>query len=103
MNTHQQLCGQGSSNEATAIALSGDENDKVPDVVENSIRKRQFVLKELVDTEQTYVSDLELIVDGYIKAMRDPNFEVPMPDDLKDGKDRMVFGNLEAIYDFHKK
>ncbi|KAI4471045.1 rho guanine exchange factor-related [Holotrichia oblita] len=101
INTHQQLSAQGSSNEATAIALSGDESDKGPDV-DNSVKKRQFVLKELVETEQTYVSDLELIVDGYIKAMRDPDCEIPMPDDLKNGKDRIVFGNIEAIYDFHR-
>lgn len=26
-----------------------------------------------------------------------------MPDDLKGGKERMVFGNIEAIYEWHRE
>ena len=29
--------------------------------------------------------------------------EIPMPEDLREGKDRMIFGNLEMIYEWHKK
>ena len=102
---------QCSSNDGTATALSGDESDKASEsvtdasasTVESQLRKRYFVLKELFDTEQAYVKDLELIVDGYIRAMRDQSSEIAMPEDLKNGKDRMVFGNIEAIYEFHHK
>ena len=53
-----------------------------------------------------YVKDLEQCVE-YIKYMRetkdtdDP--EIAMPEDLKDGKDRMIFGNIEAIFEWHRE
>lgn len=108
---HRELSTQCSSGEATALALSGDESDKpvVEDSTDNSLiiesylRKRQYVLKELVETEEAYVRDLSQIVDGYIKMVRDADCEVPMPEDLKGGKDKMVFGNVEAIYEWHRE
>ncbi|KAF5295457.1 hypothetical protein FQR65_LT10445 [Abscondita terminalis] len=109
-NYHRDLSAQSSSNEATALAFSGDESDKpIEDLVdstkimETQLRKRQFVLRELVDTEEAYVRDLSLIVDGYIATMRDSDCEIPMPEDLKGGKDKMVFGNIEAIYEWHRE
>ena len=108
--THRELSARNSSNEATALPLSGDESDKPSEdnvdggkKIESLLRKRQFVLQELVDTEEAYVRDLSLIVDGYIATMKDPECEITMPDDLKNGKDKMVFGNIEAIYDWHKE
>ncbi|XP_045464356.1 kalirin isoform X2 [Harmonia axyridis] len=102
---------QYSSNEASALAFSGDESDNKP-IEDNSLdnckkidsflRKREFVLKELVDTEEAYVRDLSLIVDGYMKTMKDSECELQMPEDLAEGKHKMVFGNIEAIYDWHK-
>jgi hypothetical protein len=67
------------------------------------IQKRSHIMRELIETERNYVTDLGLIVDGYMACMRDPDCEVPMPKDLKGGKDKIVFGNLEAIYEWHKK
>ena len=77
-----------------------------PEVVAKTIEQRHFRLQELVESEQTYVQDLEQCVE-YIKFMReskeaeDP--EVPMPEDLREGKDRMVFGNIEAIFEWHRE
>ncbi|KAF4519126.1 hypothetical protein B566_EDAN007399 [Ephemera danica] len=31
-----------------------------------------------------------------------PDDEIPMPEDLRAGKDKMVFGNIEAIYEWHR-
>lgn len=39
----------------------------------------------------------------YIAEIRNPNSDIPMPDDLKGGKERMVFGNVEAIYEWHRE
>ncbi|XP_018325506.1 triple functional domain protein isoform X1 [Agrilus planipennis] len=108
--SHRDLSAQSSSSDATAIALSGDdESDKPAEdcvdegkVKENHLRKRQFVLSELVETEEAYVRDLSLIVDGYMTYMRDPNCEIPIPEDLKGGKDKIVFGNIKDIYEWHK-
>lgn len=68
---------------------------------ERELRRRKFVIRELVDTERLYVADLSLIVDGFIQEMRSPTSDVPP--DLKDGKDKIVFGNIEAIYEWHRE
>ncbi|KAG7167736.1 Triple functional domain protein-like 1, partial [Homarus americanus] len=69
---------------------------------QRELHKRQFVIAELVETERLYVRDLADVVEGYITELRNPDSEVKMPEDLKDGKDKMVFGNLEAIYEWHR-
>lgn len=70
---------------------------------ESALQKREYVIRELVETERDYVRDLRLVVEGYIALMRDPECEIPMPEDLRSGKDKMVFGNLEAIYEWHRE
>lgn len=80
-----------------------------PVVIEESdpesiiIAKRQYVIRELVDTERDYVNDLKQIVEGYMTLMRNPENEIPLPEDLRGGKDKMVFGNIEAIYEWHRE
>lgn len=69
----------------------------------SAIAKRQFVIRELVDTERDYVNDLKHIVEGYMALMRNPDCEISLPEDLRGGKDKMVFGNLEAIYEWHRE
>uniref|UniRef100_A0A8C2CAI2 Trio Rho guanine nucleotide exchange factor b n=1 Tax=Cyprinus carpio TaxID=7962 RepID=A0A8C2CAI2_CYPCA len=56
-----------------------------------------YVLLELVETERDYVRDLGAVVEGYISRMK----EEGVPDDMK-GKDKIVFGNIHQIYDWHK-
>uniref|UniRef100_A0A3P8UYW3 Rho guanine nucleotide exchange factor (GEF) 25b n=1 Tax=Cynoglossus semilaevis TaxID=244447 RepID=A0A3P8UYW3_CYNSE len=56
-----------------------------------------YVLTELIETEQLYVEDLGLIVQGYMATMTNQG----VPEDMK-GKDRIVFGNIHQIYDWHK-
>lgn len=78
--------------------LSVSEGDE-----EGALQKREYVIRELVETERDYVRDLQMVVDGYITMMRDPKCDIPMPTDLMGGKDKMVFGNMEAIYEWHKE
>ncbi|XP_071355283.1 triple functional domain protein isoform X4 [Trachinotus anak] len=61
------------------------------------LKKRHYILLELVETERDYVRDLGLVVEGYMSRMR----EEGVPDDMK-GKDKIVFGNIHQIYDWHK-
>ncbi len=78
--------------------LMEEQNEK-----EQAMAKRAYVLKELVDTERDYVNNLGLIVEGYIKALRGETSDVQVPEDLKNGKDKIIFGNIEAVYDWHKE
>ncbi|XP_055319895.1 kalirin isoform X8 [Sitodiplosis mosellana] len=92
-----------STSSAVAGSANGDNDDNLQENdVEVAMRKRMYALKELVHTEEAYVQDLSLIVDGYIREIRDPDSDIPMPDDLKGGKERMVFGNVEAIFEWHR-
>uniref|UniRef100_A0A8C2IWH3 non-specific serine/threonine protein kinase n=1 Tax=Cyprinus carpio TaxID=7962 RepID=A0A8C2IWH3_CYPCA len=56
-----------------------------------------YLLLELIETERDYVRDLSLVVEGYMTRMREDG----VPDDMK-GKDKVVFGNIQQIYDWHK-
>ncbi|XP_028430627.1 rho guanine nucleotide exchange factor 25 isoform X1 [Perca flavescens] len=62
-----------------------------------ALEKSIYVLTELIETERLYVEDLGLIVQGYMGTMANQ----VVPEDLK-GKDRIVFGNIQQIYDWHK-
>ncbi|XP_056294211.1 rho guanine nucleotide exchange factor 25 isoform X2 [Pseudoliparis swirei] len=62
-----------------------------------ALEKSMYVLTELIETERLYVEDLGLIVQGYMCTMVNQG----VPEDLK-GKDRIVFGNIHQIYDWHK-
>lgn len=70
---------------------------------ESILQKREYVIRELVETEQDYVRDLSLVAEGYMRLMRDPECDIPMPEGLRGGKDKIVFGNLEAIYEWHRE
>ncbi len=74
--------------------------------VSRSVEQRGFRLTELLESEKVYVKDLEQCV-AYVGYMRESKGreepEIPMPDDLRNGKDRMVFGNIEAIYEWHRE
>uniref|UniRef100_A0AAR2KZD6 Rho guanine nucleotide exchange factor 25 n=1 Tax=Pygocentrus nattereri TaxID=42514 RepID=A0AAR2KZD6_PYGNA len=57
----------------------------------------RYVLKELIETEKLYVVDLGLIVEGYMATINAKG----VPEDMK-GKDKIVFGNIHQIFDWHK-
>ncbi|XP_051562931.1 rho guanine nucleotide exchange factor 25-like [Myxocyprinus asiaticus] len=62
-----------------------------------ALEKSIYVLTELVETEKLYVEDLRLVVEGYMATMN----SVGVPEYLE-GKDKIVFGNIHQIYDWHK-
>ncbi|XP_028991626.1 kalirin isoform X5 [Betta splendens] len=62
-----------------------------------AMRGRMFVLNELIQTEKDYVKDLGIVVEGFMRKIE----EKGIPDDMK-GKDKIVFGNIHQIYDWHR-
>ncbi|KAG6452489.1 hypothetical protein O3G_MSEX007649 [Manduca sexta] len=88
---------------ASGRASEGYEDvQPAPKSTEEILKNRGFVLRELVDTEEIYVSDLSLICEGYMRHMQNPNADPPLPEGLRDRRHRMIFGNLEAIYEWHR-
>ncbi|OWA50992.1 Triple functional domain protein [Hypsibius exemplaris] len=76
---------------------TNEENSMSPDPIVRATTMRDYVLRELVDTERDYVKDLGLIIDGYLTYMHDN----AMPDDMN-GREKLIFGNIQQIYMFHR-
>jgi len=75
--------------------LSEEESNR-----EKYKKKREYVITELIETERDYVRDLGLIVEGYMQMIQ--SGEKLMPEDMV-GKDRIVFGNIHQIFDWHRE
>ncbi|XP_057701126.1 rho guanine nucleotide exchange factor 25 isoform X1 [Corythoichthys intestinalis] len=74
-----------------SVAVDSEEERNI------AFEKSLYVLTELIETERLYVEDLGLIVQGYMATMTNQG----VPEDLK-GKERIVFGNIQQIHDWHK-
>ncbi|CAG4984376.1 unnamed protein product [Parnassius apollo] len=101
----EQHGGAGACSGASGGTNGGEDEEPVtpgPDSAEAILKKREYVLRELVDTEEIYVSDLRLVCDGYMRHMADPSADPPLPEGLRDRRHRMIFGNIEAIYEWHR-
>ncbi|KAH8386158.1 hypothetical protein KR200_001683 [Drosophila serrata] len=78
-----------------------ESHSAVPDKAA-ALKKRQCVFAELVSTEESYVQDLHEIVNGYMSEINNTNSDIPMPEDLKGGKMKLVFNNIKDIYEWHR-
>ncbi|XP_043995235.1 triple functional domain protein isoform X1 [Gambusia affinis] len=80
-----------------SLLSSSSPGEEVDERRASIVKKRHYVLLELVETERDYVRDLGLVVEGYMSRMK----EEGVPDDMR-GKDKIVFGNIHQIFDWHK-
>uniref|UniRef100_A0AAR5PYU8 Non-specific serine/threonine protein kinase n=1 Tax=Dendroctonus ponderosae TaxID=77166 RepID=A0AAR5PYU8_DENPD len=62
-----------------------------------SARRKEFIMAELLQTERTYVKDLETCIKCFLYETRNAN-GVPV---ALQGKENTIFGNMEEIYNFH--
>ena len=65
---------------------------------------RRFIMAELLETERSYVKDLELAINCFLKPMiaEQQQQSNPVPVALR-GKEAVIFGNVEEILAFHKQ
>ncbi|XP_067020221.1 kalirin-like isoform X6 [Acropora muricata] len=77
------------------IHPAGVPDQEDPEAV--ALKKRTYVLKELIQTERDYVKSLGEVVEGFIPELAKPE----TPEQLQ-GKTRTLFGNIQQIYDWHK-
>ncbi|MEE6509711.1 hypothetical protein FKM82_027424 [Ascaphus truei] len=82
----------------TSLLSSSSPIDEMEEKKSSSLKRRHYVLQELVETERDYVRDLGYVVEGYVALMKEDG----VPDDMK-GKDKIVFGNIHQIYDWHRE
>ncbi|XP_072431278.1 triple functional domain protein isoform X4 [Chiloscyllium punctatum] len=85
------------SDNSLLCTSSSSPIDEMEERKSSSLKRRHYVLQELVETERDYVRDLGCVVEGYITVMKEDG----VPDDMK-GKDKIVFGNIHQIYDWHR-
>ena len=111
----QQHAGQGQLEAAVSSSDGGGETSGQPaDVADSAgssssvpqphLQERKYRLQELLETERTYIEKLEQCC-HYIQFMEESkqkeDHELPMPKELKDGRDRIIFGNIAHIHEWH--
>ncbi|XP_067669146.1 guanine nucleotide exchange factor DBS-like isoform X1 [Haliotis asinina] len=64
--------------------------------------KRRHVMNELIETENTYVGELQEILKGYYEEMDSRTMQHLIPAELV-GNRHILFGNLEQICKFHQE
>lgn len=84
---------QPAEEETLSQAPKNEEEQK-----KTALERSMFVLSELVETERMYVDDLGQIVEGYMATMATQG----VPESLR-GRDRIVFGNIQQIYEWHRE
>uniref|UniRef100_A0A3Q3QAW6 Uncharacterized protein n=1 Tax=Monopterus albus TaxID=43700 RepID=A0A3Q3QAW6_MONAL len=80
-------------------ALDSDQGSNESDTEQRNkaLRGRMFVVNEMVQSEKDYVKDLGVIVEGFMSRLEVRG----IPEDMT-GKDKIVFGNIQQIYDWHR-
>ncbi|XP_018396346.1 PREDICTED: muscle M-line assembly protein unc-89-like isoform X2 [Cyphomyrmex costatus] len=63
---------------------------------EDSHYRREAVVKELIETEEEFGKDIQLVVERYLKPLDNPS----VPRAIRDNKE-IIFTNLKQIADFH--
>ncbi|KAL0112249.1 hypothetical protein PUN28_011952 [Cardiocondyla obscurior] len=63
---------------------------------EDSHYRREAVVKELIETEEEFGKDIQLVVERYLKPLDNPD----VPRTVRDNKE-VIFTNLKQIADFH--
>ncbi|XP_025153244.1 obscurin isoform X6 [Harpegnathos saltator] len=73
-----------------------EESSSVSQRPEDSYYRREAVVKELIETEEEFGKDLQLVVERYLKPLDNPG----VPRVVRDNKE-IIFTNLKQIADFH--
>ncbi|XP_014485518.1 PREDICTED: muscle M-line assembly protein unc-89-like isoform X3 [Dinoponera quadriceps] len=73
-----------------------EESSAVPHRPEDSHYRREAVVKELIETEEEFGRDLQLVVERYLKPLDNPGVSRA----VRDNKE-IIFTNLKQIADFH--
>ncbi|TKR81012.1 hypothetical protein L596_014960 [Steinernema carpocapsae] len=99
------LCSSASSGDVASTACSRSHSISSP--IDSPSNERastiaNFVLAELLTTEQTYVRELQSLVDFYVTPFEAPENQHLISSAIR-GRTDLVFGNLRELYEFHNK
>ncbi|KTF93024.1 hypothetical protein cypCar_00029058 [Cyprinus carpio] len=77
-------------------------NPSVSEEEETLAVLRRHVMNELLETERAYVEELMCVLQGYAAEMDNPSMAPLIPAALQNKKE-VLFGNMQEIYNFHKR
>ncbi|XP_071370789.1 kalirin-like, partial [Centroberyx affinis] len=84
-------------NNPESIDSDQGSNESDTEQRNKAMRGRMFVVNEMVQSEKDYVKDLGVIVEGFMSRLEVRG----TPEEMR-GKDKIVFGNIQQIYDWHR-
>ncbi|KAH7915350.1 hypothetical protein BJ138DRAFT_1141928 [Hygrophoropsis aurantiaca] len=98
----------GNPSQTISVATTDSSGSSEERKYKDDKGKRALIVREIVETERTYVKGLQELVDIYIKPSSAP---VNLISGVGSGKDtvipaperKIVFGGIEALFSFHKE
>ncbi|TKC52857.1 hypothetical protein EI555_003439 [Monodon monoceros] len=64
--------------------------------------EQKRIIRDLLETEETYIKEIKNIIDGYIIPMDFIWLKHLIPDVLRNNKE-FLFGNIRELYEFHNR
>ncbi|XP_043105676.1 guanine nucleotide exchange factor DBS isoform X2 [Puntigrus tetrazona] len=106
---HENICiSEDSDSRVSCKQVNSDQvdrssrNSSVSEEEETLAVLRRHVMNELLETERAYVEELMCVLQGYAAEMDNPSMAPLIPAALQNKKD-VLFGNMQEIYNFHKR
>ncbi|XP_050974934.1 guanine nucleotide exchange factor DBS isoform X10 [Labeo rohita] len=104
---HENICiSEDSDSRVSCKQVNSDQVDRSsrnPSEEEETLAVlRRHVMNELLETERAYVEELMCVLQGYAAEMDNPSMAPLIPAALQNKKD-VLFGNMQEIYNFHKR
>lgn len=97
-NAHQIFLSENQNDVNFDTKLTSTSSKELNEDRRKSAKRKEFIMAELMQTERSYVKDLQTCLRYYQNEMDNVN---NLPPSLI-GKKNILFGNLEEIYDFHE-
>ncbi|XP_057594063.1 probable guanine nucleotide exchange factor MCF2L2 isoform X1 [Hippopotamus amphibius kiboko] len=86
------------------LKSSPDGENPEPEQLDSSqnLSPSRHIIRDLLETEETYIKDIKNIIDGYIIPMDFIWLKHLIPDVLRNNKE-FLFGNIRELYEFHNR
>ncbi|XP_077899861.1 putative guanine nucleotide exchange factor MCF2L2 isoform X4 [Ictidomys tridecemlineatus] len=89
-------------NEEIFTRSHDDRNPELEQLDREDLSPQKRIVRDLLETEEVYIKEMESIIDGYITPMDFIWLKHLIPDALQNNKD-FLFGNIKELYEFHSR
>uniref|UniRef100_A0A8D2AZD7 MCF.2 cell line derived transforming sequence-like 2 n=1 Tax=Sciurus vulgaris TaxID=55149 RepID=A0A8D2AZD7_SCIVU len=89
-------------NEEMFTRSHDDGNSELEQLDREDLSPSKCIVRDLLETEETYIKEIKSIIDGYITPMDFIWLKHLIPDALQNNKD-FLFGNIKELYEFHSR